>query len=291
MRRKLQTYVDRYEDRFCMVLNHSNAVDDAYIMPYQDVKMMFSEENLERDGTRWMGSIREGVLELRAGAHKLNVARYHNAFGEFDPLISKAPETPSGSECIQLPIDIEEPPPRFSALITRVIRDTLEARLLKRLYDFKCQVCGTRIEPTASVFYVEVHHIRPLGGGHNGLDRRENMLVLCPNHHAMFDLGMPRFLSTTSVWFDEGSHEPISKHPISPRPLPITTSCTTRTPRQRSADRDALPKEQSVLSPLGERKPESLGRVKWRNCLYAPYKAILVAHFSNCATIAEICQN
>ena len=36
--------------------------------------------------------------------------------------------------------------------------------------------------------YAEVHHIRPLGAGHDGPDIPANMLVLCPNHHAAFDL-------------------------------------------------------------------------------------------------------
>ena len=34
----------------------------------------------------------------------------------------------------------------------------------------------------------EVHHIRPLGK-HDGADIIENMIVVCPNHHAMFDRG------------------------------------------------------------------------------------------------------
>lgn len=40
------------------------------------------------------------------------------------------------------------------------------------------------------MFYSEVHHIQPLGNEHNGIDSKSNMLVLCPNHHKMFDLGV-----------------------------------------------------------------------------------------------------
>ena len=63
----------------------------------------------------------------------------------------------------------------------------------------KCQVCGERIECADGSFYAEVHHIRPLGGNHGVNDIRENMLVLCPTHHAMFDLRLPRYLSVNEV--------------------------------------------------------------------------------------------
>lgn len=38
--------------------------------------------------------------------------------------------------------------------------------------------------------YAESHHIRPLGKKHQGIDHQSNMVVLCPNHHAMFDYGV-----------------------------------------------------------------------------------------------------
>jgi predicted restriction endonuclease len=37
--------------------------------------------------------------------------------------------------------------------------------------------------------YAETHHIRPLGRNHKGIDKETNMIVLCPNHHAMMDFG------------------------------------------------------------------------------------------------------
>jgi predicted restriction endonuclease len=35
--------------------------------------------------------------------------------------------------------------------------------------------------------YSEAHHIRPLGAPHLGRDTRDNIIVLCPNHHAQCD--------------------------------------------------------------------------------------------------------
>ncbi len=37
--------------------------------------------------------------------------------------------------------------------------------------------------------YAEAHHIIPLGNPHRGPDIKENLLVLCPNHHVMLDYG------------------------------------------------------------------------------------------------------
>ena len=70
----------------------------------------------------------------------------------------------------------------------RIVRDTKQARLIKELYDFRCQMCGTRLEGLAGP-YAEAAHIRPLGRPHNGPDTAENILCLCPNHHVLFEHG------------------------------------------------------------------------------------------------------
>jgi 5-methylcytosine-specific restriction protein A len=58
---------------------------------------------------------------------------------------------------------------------------------IKKLYKNTCQVCGERIQVRPGKHYSEVHHIRPLGQQHDGPDSKNNMLCVCPNHHAMLD--------------------------------------------------------------------------------------------------------
>ena len=82
----------------------------------------------------------------------------------------------------------EERPGRTASFVTRVIRDTTLSKKIKALYDYHCQVCGVRLE-VAGGAYAEAAHIRPLGRPHNGPDVTGNILCLCPNHHALFDLG------------------------------------------------------------------------------------------------------
>ena len=71
----------------------------------------------------------------------------------------------------------------------RILRDTSLTEDLKALYSNSCQVCGHVICLPGDRYYSEVHHLRPLGGEHNGLDEQDNMIVLCPNHHVSFDYG------------------------------------------------------------------------------------------------------
>lgn len=56
------------------------------------------------------------------------------------------------------------------------------------MYDYRCQVCGTKLE-CAGGPYAEAAHIRPLGAPHDGPDVVENIICLCPNHHVLFDHG------------------------------------------------------------------------------------------------------
>lgn len=72
--------------------------------------------------------------------------------------------------------------------VMRIVRDTAMSREVKKLHDYRCQVCGTRLEGDAGP-YAEGAHIRPLGSPHNGPDTASNVLCLCPNHHVLFDYG------------------------------------------------------------------------------------------------------
>ncbi len=80
----------------------------------------------------------------------------------------------------------EEIPERTPTTVHRILRDSNLVKELKRLYNFKCQICETRLE-LLSGYYCEVHHLKPLGNPHNGPDRKDNMIVVCPNHHVLLD--------------------------------------------------------------------------------------------------------
>ncbi|OQK15998.1 hypothetical protein AU255_12820 [Methyloprofundus sedimenti] len=79
-------------------------------------------------------------------------------------------------------------PDRTPTTVHRIIRDPKIVSELKRLYSFRCQLCGIRIE-LPSGYYCEAHHLKPLGSPHNGPDSQNNLIIACPNHHVMLDYG------------------------------------------------------------------------------------------------------
>ncbi len=101
-------------------------------------------------------------------------------------------------------IDLD-PPKRKDVFTTRVIRDTRKSNELKLLYQWKCQICGLSIEIPGKKKYCEVHHLVPLGGKHIGPDNKENMICLCPNHHAQMDYGVLYIEPTSLIVFHSDS--------------------------------------------------------------------------------------
>jgi hypothetical protein len=110
----------------------------------------------------------------------------HALFGKTRETQSEAAER-SPSVFLHAP---DKNPEQTTTEQDRLLRDQTVVTELKTLYDHTCQLCGYRLQRAEDAGYSEVHHIKPLGDPHNGPDIPENMLVLCPNHHADFDNGM-----------------------------------------------------------------------------------------------------
>lgn len=83
--------------------------------------------------------------------------------------------------------ETEDSVQRVQFISERIVRDTVLSKKIKKIYDYRCQVCGTQIQLPTGHFYAEGAHIKPLGKPHNGPDSIANLLCLCPNHHLMFD--------------------------------------------------------------------------------------------------------
>ncbi len=77
------------------------------------------------------------------------------------------------------------PAQKQTSEITRFVRDSEKVTKLKELYQNKCQICGYTFEYKKGKFYSEVHHYNPLYAHSD--DDFDNMIVVCPNHHAEFD--------------------------------------------------------------------------------------------------------
>ncbi|GAX50190.1 YDG/SRA domain-containing protein [Streptomyces olivochromogenes] len=101
-------------------------------------------------------------------------------------------------ELEQLPVDTpqndvrapvgNDAPERVSSTVQRVVRSGPVKNTVKRWHVDECQVCGLTIE-TPGGAYSEGAHIQALGRPHNGPDRTDNVLCLCPNCHVKLDAG------------------------------------------------------------------------------------------------------
>ncbi len=96
------------------------------------------------------------------------------------------------------PADIADPAPRYESTPYRILRDTNLARRVKSLHQYRCQLCGYTLRLPNDLMYAEAHHVRPLGEPHSGPDTMENIVCLCPNHHAELDYGS-RLLQGTEL--------------------------------------------------------------------------------------------
>lgn len=101
---------------------------------------------------------------------------------------------------------------------SRLKRNPALPILVKRKFNYRCQICGTMIPTKGGEPYIEVAHIIPLAAG--GPDKSDNMATLCPNHHKEFDLGETKFGEKTNewwqIWMNEKEYKLIfdPEHPI-----------------------------------------------------------------------------
>lgn len=58
---------------------------------------------------------------------------------------------------------------------------------IKKYRDYKCQFCSTTILKANGDYYIEACHIKAKAEG--GKDNLDNILILCPNCHKLFDFG------------------------------------------------------------------------------------------------------
>ncbi|MFB3168466.1 HNH endonuclease [Neobacillus sp. 179-C4.2 HS] len=80
-------------------------------------------------------------------------------------------------------------PNRIDRKVISTERNQSLSQTLKSLYKHQCQVCGEKVQIGLNEYSSESHHIQPVGGNHQGPDIASNIIILCPNHHLMFDRG------------------------------------------------------------------------------------------------------
>lgn len=67
---------------------------------------------------------------------------------------------------------------------------------MKERYENKCQICSFTFQKKDGSYYSEVAHIKPIETRERGVDTPSNLMVMCPNHHKMHDLGNLKIISS-----------------------------------------------------------------------------------------------
>jgi hypothetical protein len=86
-------------------------------------------------------------------------------------------------------------PEEIEKRIKAIKRNISIVRKMKEKYKNECQICGFTFKQANGNFYSEVAHIKPIATKKAGVDAPANMMVLCPNHHKMLDLGNLEIIS------------------------------------------------------------------------------------------------
>lgn len=151
---------------------------------YNEIRTIKGNENLPKN---WTASVR-GAMERNSSDSKVFGGK-RDVFYSVEGLGKGVWGLRNFQTISFLAEDINEPPNRNEILVNRIIRDTTMARFVKILHNNHCQLCGKAIQLSNRILYSEAHHIKPLGEPHNGPDIIENIIILCPNHHAQCDYG------------------------------------------------------------------------------------------------------
>lgn len=159
---------------------------DHYVIPISILPKLLTTNALTHSKvngtTRWNVTLNDHILRVSHNDHNVDASPYYKL-----PLPIEVSNRTSAVSSNAT--DLEPPATRIASTVYRILRDTELAKQLKRDYQYCCQVCGHTIVLPDGSRYAEAHHIRPLGLPHRGPDRVENLIVLCPNHHAMCDYG------------------------------------------------------------------------------------------------------
>ncbi len=84
----LKDYRARFGEDFCIVLWRNGNDDDAYVLPFQRIKSLFTDKNLVAgtgNNLRWHGGVKDSYLSLRGTDDSVCVADCYNAFHLLQP--------------------------------------------------------------------------------------------------------------------------------------------------------------------------------------------------------------
>ena len=156
-------------------------------------------------GLRWQHGVRQAIDNLRRRNvitledHKWYIYGFTDSELEYSKAEYLLEEENSRLEKTQLIESLRSISPKSSEYITvsgiRLKRDYDTIDKLKRVRDYRCQICGKTIPKKDGGFYIEAAHVK--AKKEKGPETVDNLLILCPNHHKEFDYGDLKIIQHT----------------------------------------------------------------------------------------------
>lgn len=212
----LDRHRSRLGENFCLVINHSDTENDAYVLPYSIMADLLTVKTLDPDGRGWSGTIINNLL--RMGGSSIVVTKYFNAYHLLaepkqgnESFYHSADSLPGTVDKIQRHNikDIIEryntqyagaTPEKQLQISEEIARPSLISDYVKQLRDYRCQICNRDgFRQKNGNLYAEAHHIIELHKLHRGSYCSDNIIVVCPNCHRMLHYADVSFLDASGA--------------------------------------------------------------------------------------------
>ena len=216
---KMQSFREKYDDDFCLIIYKSTEVDDCYVVPFSEVKNLFVDDLLDQKRKRWIGYISKDILHivLSPNSKGVSAASYFNNLeplwgkdkGEIDePEIDETLDNVEGDlELKNLHELIEKFNKRFSEVAPkkkrvvseRIARPGAISSYIKRLRNYTCEICGEKgFKQKNGNLYIEAHHIIELHELIPNSYCSDNIVVVCPTCHRKLHYGNVKYRNLDS---------------------------------------------------------------------------------------------
>jgi len=218
--------LQRFKNKLYVEIPISTYISDLdFLVAYEDERFIINEVEPQKprvkntvtkeDQTKASNNINDINVNKSVKINKKKAKLVENEAKTINPVREPPQNTLASLKSVLTPADSfvnlgNKKPMKLKRTINLTHRDTNLVKETKKLYDNTCQVCGLKIQIGADKFASEVHHIRPLGK-HNGSDTSDNVIVLCPNHHLMFDRGAITIDITHKKVYHIDSNNPINE--------------------------------------------------------------------------------
>ncbi len=190
----IKQYEKDYHDDFCIVIICSAKHNDAYILPFQDIKNFLPSKYIEYSGA-YLGTIDNSTLklELTHSCKPLSIERYYNAFHLLNlTILNNKIIEDEKIDYKTLQNEIKEFNDKYMETVPekrRIISEEIErpnniTNCLKRYHNYTCQICTIKgfLQKNGS-FYIEAHHIEELHKLIKGSYCSDNLIIVCPTCH------------------------------------------------------------------------------------------------------------